>query len=375
MPNLLSSNPNNSKGRLYSEKEDIKNRSPFQRDRDRVIHSSAFRKLKQKTQVFIESESDYYRTRLTHTLEVSQISRSICRILNLNEDLGECIALTHDLGHPPFGHNGENALNIKMENHGGFNHNDQTLRIITFLEKKYPEFNGLNLTWESLEGIVKHNGKFKNEIPQTIFEYNKKHNLNLYKNPSLEAQVASIADDIAYNNHDIDDAYRAKLIDIDQLNEIRYFKEILNNINHKYKNLDDHILISELVRSSINNMIEDIVFETKNEIKNNKINSIENITEYPSFLVKMSNELMNSSNEIKIFLYDNVYNHKNLVKKREESEMKLSKLFDYYDDNFNILPNDWKNKIDLMSKERIVCDYIAGMTDRYATQKYEMLYV
>ncbi len=197
----LAASPRSSRGRLYKEIDSDGNRSPFERDRSRVIHSSSFRKLKYKTQVFIESESDYFRTRLTHSLEVSQISRSICRLLKLNEDLGETVALAHDLGHPPFGHNGEKALNVSMNDHGGFNHNDQTLRVLTHIEKRHPNFDGLNLTWESLEGVVKHNGVVLKNPPFHTNLYNKKHDLMLRKQPLLESQVAAISDDVAYNNH------------------------------------------------------------------------------------------------------------------------------------------------------------------------------
>ena len=209
------------------------NRSPFERDRSRVIHSSSFRKLKHKTQVFIESESDYYRTRLTHSLEVSQISRSICRLLRLNEDLGETVALAHDLGHPPFGHNGEKALNIAMQDHGGFNHNDQTLRVLTHIEKRHPDFSGLNLTWESLEGIVKHNGIVVNNIPFHTNIYNNKHDLLLSKQPFMESQIAAISDDVAYNNHDVEDAIRGGLLSIDQLQENIFFHKKYNDIPQK----------------------------------------------------------------------------------------------------------------------------------------------
>ena len=217
----LSANPNKSLGRFYPEIDQENYRTCFQRDRDRIIHSNSFRKLKHKTQVFIESESDYYRTRLTHSLEVSQIARSLCRALNLNEDLGEVVSLAHDLGHPPFGHNGEKSLNNCMINFGGFNHNDQTLRVITLLEKRYPKFDGLNLTWESLEGIVKHNGIINSNIPFHTKQFNHKYNLFLNKCPHLESQVASISDDVAYNNHDVDDALRGKLITFNSLKEIK----------------------------------------------------------------------------------------------------------------------------------------------------------
>ena len=373
MLNYLSSKPEDSKGRLIIEAENPGDRSSFERDRDRIIHSTAFRKLKQKTQVFIESESDYYRTRLTHTLEVSQITRSICRSLGLNEDLGECIALAHDLGHPPFGHSGENSLNSRMKDNGGFNHNIQTFRIITELEKKYIEFNGLNLTWESLEGIIKHNGNFINLIPDELLSYSKKHNLELSKNPSLEAQVAAISDDIAYNNHDIDDAIRANLISIDELNEINYFNKIISSIYKKYNKIDDALLINEVIRISINLMIKDISLNTRENTLKYSIKTINDIKNHPNFLVTMSNEFLNHSKEIKKFLYKNVYNNIELENKRKKSELKIIELFDYFMNNFKTLPEDWRNKKNFMQKERIICDYIAGMTDRYATYQFKLL--
>ncbi len=220
MTNDLAANPYKSIGRLFRENDKETNRTSFERDRDRIIHSSSFRKLKHKTQVFIESDSDYYRTRLTHSLEVAQISRSLCRALKLNEDLGEVVSLAHDLGHPPFGHNGERSLNEVMDDYGGFNHNDQTLRVITHIEKRHPKFDGLNLTWESLEGIVKHNGIIKKNIPYHTNNFNKLYDLKLHLNPHLESQVASISDDVAYNNHDVEDAIRAKLITLDSFKEI-----------------------------------------------------------------------------------------------------------------------------------------------------------
>jgi len=373
MLNFLSSKPENSKGRLYKEVDNQSSRSLFQRDRDRVIHSTAFRKLNQKTQVFIDSENDYFRTRLTHSLEVSQISRSICNILNLNEDLSECIALAHDLGHPPFGHNGENALNYKMKNYGGFNHNEQTLRIVTKLEKKYPEFEGLNLTWESLEGIVKHNGIIKNNNLKEINQFNDIYNLELNNNPSLEAQIAAISDDVAYNNHDLDDAMRANLINIEQIYEIKYFKNIINNIRNKYKNIEKSMIVSLIVRNSINLMIENIAKTTMEKIKKNQIRSIGDINSFTGFLAGMSEEMLENSIEIRNFLYNNVYNHKTLEDKRKKSEIILRELFDYYQSNFSSLPIDWRNKEKLHSKERILCDYIAGMTDRYAYIQHKLI--
>jgi len=373
MLNFLSSKPEESKGRLFKEVDDQPYRSLFQRDRDRIIHSSAFRKLKQKTQVFIESESDYYRTRLTHTLEVSQISRSLSRILGLNEDLCECIALSHDLGHPPFGHTGEKILNDKMIKYNGFNHNEQTLRILTLLERRYYNFNGLNLTWESLEGIVKHNGVFKKKIPLEIKRYNDLHNLNLDKNPSLEAQIASISDDIAYNNHDIDDAIRANIIDIEEIYEIKYFKKILDKIYRKFKNIEKSILISEVIRFSIQTMVENIAEKTMKNIKLNAIKFIQNVYDHPIFLVEMNDEMKSNSKEIKDFLYKKVYRSKKIEEKRKTSELVIDSLFDYYVSNFSSLPDDWKLKTESMNRNRIVCDYIAGMTDRYADLQYKLI--
>ena len=368
----LAVNPNTYKGRLYKETDDDQYRTPFERDRGRVIHSSSFRKLKHKTQVFIESESDYYRTRLTHSLEVAQIARSLSRLLELNEDLAETVSLAHDLGHPPFGHSGEKALNISMNSYGGFNHNDQTLRIITFIEKRHPEFNGLNLSWESLEGIVKHNGTIKKNIPFHINEYNKIHNLELNKQPHLESQIAAISDDIAYNNHDVEDAIRAGLIKIDHLREISFFKEIIYIIKNKYKNINENHLTYQVLRKSISTMIYDIYSNTKNKLIDLDLKSIESIKNQNNFLVSMSEKMNSNCLSIKDFLFDKVYNHKTLIIKRKNSEDMIMKLFNYYITNYNKLPNDWKkNNTD---QERNICDYISGMTDRFALNLYNKIY-
>ena len=362
-----------SKGRLYNELDDDASRSPFERDRARVIHSSSFRKLKHKTQVFIESESDYYRTRLTHSLEVAQIARSLCRSLNLDEDLGETVALAHDLGHPPFGHNGEKALNTSMKQHGGFNHNDQTLRVITEIEKRHPNFNGLNLTWESLEGIVKHNGLIKSNIPFHILAYNKKHNLSLSKQPHLESQIASISDDIAYNNHDVEDAIRAGLLDISQLKENIFFNEIIYNLKDKYHNINDKLLMFQVLRSSMSLMIADIYKQTKFNIKKYNLNTFQDVEKHSCFVVEFSKEMQHNCKIIKNFLFENVYNHKSLLLKRQKVETIIIKLFNYFYTNSNKLPLDWINNSDLPI-ERIICDYISGMTDRYASRLYKEIY-
>tara|TARA_Y100000590_G_scaffold186701_1_gene212720 strand:- start:943 stop:2070 length:1128 start_codon:yes stop_codon:yes gene_type:complete len=374
MLKYLSANAKKSLGRLYYEKDKENYRSPFQRDRDRVIHSNAFRKLKHKTQVFIESESDYYRTRLTHTLEVSQIARSLCKALSLNEELGEVVSLAHDLGHPPFGHNGEKSLNNCMKNFGGFNHNDQTLRVITLLEKRHPEFDGLNLTWESLEGIVKHNGIIINNIPFHIKNFNKNFNLSLNLSPLLESQVASIADDVAYNNHDIEDALRAKLINFDLLKEIDYFNKIINKLENDYKNIDDARLTYQILRVSISKMVNDIINQSLKNIKKNNIKKIVDIQKNKNFLISMSKKMKNNCDIIKEFLFVNVYNHKKLRKKRENVENITVKLFNFFEKNFDQLPNDWINQEKNYEKNRIICDYISGMTDRYAIKLYKSIY-
>jgi len=374
MVDSLYANPLKSKGRLYNEFEEETSRTPFERDRDRIIHSSSFRKLKHKTQVFIESDSDYYRTRLTHSLEVAQISRSLCRAMNLNEDLGEVVSLAHDLGHPPFGHNGEKALNLSMKNFGGFNHNDQTLRVITKIEKRHPEFDGLNLTWESLEGIVKHNGIINKNVPFHINSYNKYHNLSLNKNPHLESQIASIADDVAYNNHDVEDALRAGLINLQSLSNVMYFKEIIYELKERYPNIDDNLLTYQMLRMSISKMIKDIIKNSKKNILRFNIKTNNDVFNHPNFLISMSDSMKIHSLKISKFLYKNVYNHPKLIQKRANVENIILKLFEYLEKNFDQLPNDWLSKNNLQGKHRIICDYISGMTDRYASNLYKSLY-
>jgi len=369
----LAANSILSKGRLYREFEENDARSPFERDRARVIHSSSFRKLKHKTQVFIESESDYYRTRLTHSLEVSQIARSLCRLLDLNEDLGETVALAHDLGHPPFGHNGERALNLSMEKHGGFNHNDQTLRVITDIEKRHPNFYGLNLTWESLEGIVKHNGIIKSNVPFHIQKYNQKHDLLLFEQPHLESQIAAIADDVAYNNHDVEDAIRAGLLSIDQLKENNFFKIIIEQLKDVYKEINDKLLIFQVLRKSMTLMISDIYDNTKKIINQNNLKDIEDIRNYNNYVVSFSSQMKEESKTIKNFLYLNVYNHRSLLLKRQNVEKIINDLFKYFFENSNKLPLDWRTKKDVPI-ERIICDYISGMTDRFASRLHKEIY-
>jgi len=375
MFNPLSVPHNNTKGRLFEEfEEEFSKRTPHERDRDRIIHSSSFRKLKHKTQVFIESDSDYYRTRLTHSLEVAQISRSLCRAMNLNEDLGEVVALAHDLGHPPFGHNGEKALNFSMNSYGGFNHNDQTLRVITKIEKRHPSFDGLNLTWESLEGIVKHNGVIVDEIPFHINEYNKTHNLSLNTNPHLESQIAAIADDVAYNNHDIEDALRAGLIDLNSLKQIDYFNKLITELYQKFPNIEDNLLTYQMLRMSISNMINDIINYSSKMILKFKINSYTDIKNHFKFLISMSDTMKEDCLQIQSYLHKNVYNHRKLITKRSNVEVIVLRLFEYFEKNFDKLPKDWLSKNNSDIEQRIICDYISGMTDRYASKLYKSIY-
>jgi len=375
MINPLSASPNNSRGRLYNEiDENISIRSPYSRDRDRIIHSNSFRKLKHKTQVFIESDSDYYRTRLTHSLEVAQISRSLCRALKLDEDLGEVVSLAHDLGHPPFGHNGERALNLCMESYGGFNHNDQTLRVITKIEKRHPNFEGLNLTWESLEGIVKHNGIILKNIPFHINSYNNIHNLLLNTNPHLESQIAAISDDVAYNNHDVEDAIRAGLINNTSLKELNYFNQIIKKLYDRFPNIENNILTYQILRTSISEMINDIINNSLKMINKFNIKTINDIKSHNFFLISMSDNIKKECLDIRSFLYENVYNHPKLLKKRSNSENIIFKIFEYYKKNFEKLPKDWLLKGELEIQERIICDYISGMTDRYASKLYKSIY-
>ena len=375
MINPLSASPNNSRGRLYNEiDENISTRSPYSRDRDRIIHSNSFRKLKHKTQVFIESDSDYYRTRLTHSLEVAQISRSLCRALKLDEDLGEVVSLAHDLGHPPFGHNGERALNLCMESFGGFNHNDQTLRVITKIEKRHPDFEGLNLSWESLEGIVKHNGIILKDIPFHINSYNNIHNLLLKTNPHLESQIAAISDDVAYNNHDVEDAIRAGLINTNSLKEINYFNQIIKKLYDRFPNIENNILTYQILRTSISQMINDIINNSLNMINKFNIQSINDVKSHNFFLISMSDAIKKECSDIRSFLYENVYNHPKLLKKRSNAENIIFKIFKYYKKNFEKLPKDWLLKSELEIQERIICDYVSGMTDRYASKLYRSIY-
>jgi len=368
----FSISPDKTRGRVYKTTND-KFRNDHQRDVGRIIHSTAFRRLKYKTQVFVNHEGDHFRTRLTHTLEVSQIARSISRYFKLNEDLTEAIALAHDLGHTPFGHAGEDAL-IKASG-SYFNHNDQSFRIVTFLEKVYLPFDGLNLTWETLEGIAKHNGPLKNiNKKSTLFLFNKNFmNLELKTFPSLEAQISSISDDIAYMNHDLDDGFRAGLFDTKDLNKLNFYKEIIKEYglvsnNNRFK--------KELVRKLINKMVIDLIKQTEanlNKIKPKNTNDIRNAGfNIASFSNKMKRNIL----EIRLFLNKRMYNHKTVYDKTKKYKKIIENLYKLYNSNKLLIPTKWINETykDIkVEKKQVIIDYISGMTDRYILKIYNRI--
>ena len=361
-----------SKGRLFYEPKN-KFRSDFQRDRDRIIHSSSFRRLKHKTQVFVNTIGDHYRTRMTHSLEVAQIARSICKYLGLNDDLAETLALAHDLGHPPFGHAGEYALNECMQYKGGFDHNVQTLRIIMSLENKYLKFSGLNLTIDTLDGLIKHNGpivkntnKFKN-----IADFNKLlKKIKLNKYPSLEAQIASLSDNIAYNNHDIQDGITANIFSLNELREIKFFDEIYKKNNKKLGRKKNNILLFQIIRDSINLMVEDLIDNTVKNIRQYKIKSLKDIYDAKTNLVSFSNNFMNIENETKTFLKHRMYNNNKVLLKNKKGKKVLDFLFKKMSKN----PSKYfKLKNNRLNKSRQISDYISGMTDRFALNLYDKI--
>jgi len=367
----LASNPNNSKGRLIKEEYSL-TRSEFQRDRDRIIHSAAFRRLKHKTQVFVTHEGDHYRTRLTHSLEVSQIARSICRIFNLNEDLAETLALAHDIGHPPFGHAGEAALSNSMDGHGGFDHNDQAIRVVHILEKKYFEFDGLNLTWETLEGLVKHNGPVKDNIPQTISDLNYQFNLSLDEYASLEAQIAAIADDIAYNNHDVDDGLRAGFFTYQELKDLPLIGNIVREFPKNFENRDIQRINNEITRRSTAQMVNDVLSNIANNIENHGIENIEDVRKHDSAIASFTVKMQTDVDTIREFLSDRMYNHEKVRNMSKNAGRTISALYDLLIEDKDLIYSKLKiKKDDKISKPRRVCDFIAGMTDNYAQSIYQ----
>ena len=361
-----------SKGRFYKEKKTLL-RTDFQRDRDRIIHSTAFRRLKHKTQVFVNTSGDHFRTRITHSLEVAQIARTLSKFFNLNEDLCETLSLAHDLGHTPFGHAGEEALNNCMKKFGGFDHNIQTLRIILFLENRYYEFKGLNLTFETLDGLLKHNGPIKNNK-----KYNKilgknyfKNRINFSSRPSLEAQIAAISDDIAYNSHDLEDGLKSNLFKLKDLENIPILKNIILKHKKKIKNYSTDLIIRQIIRDIINEMVRDIISTTQKNIKNNKIKTLNDVynSKYP--IVCFSRNMKLFDKRIKSFLRKKMYYHKNVKINTNQGKKIISKLFKSIKEN----PKRYINvsKYDNSNILRSICDFIAGMTDRYAINLYKKI--
>mgnify|MGYP001478371608 CR=1 FL=1 len=353
-----------SKGRIFKESLS-KYRTPFQRDRDRIIHSASFRRLKHKTQVFVNTEGDHYRTRITHSMEVAQIARSIARYLNLNEDLAETLSLAHDLGHTPFGHAGEESLDECMQDHGGFDHNLQTLRIIMFLENKYLKFNGLNLSIETLEGLLKHNGPVENLnlVDDLIGIKNFKGMINFNTYPSLEAQISAISDDIAYNNHDIQDGINANLFKLEELVEINFFKDIYKKYKNTINKQNYKIATYQIIRDSIDLMIKDIIRNTKNNLKFNKVKSLKDIKKTSFLMVDFSDKVKNSENEIRYFLKTKMYNNKEVLSKNNKGKSIIKKLFS----RIKLNPKKFIAQEQLTgNKYRAISDFISGMTDRYA---------
>ena len=360
-----------SSGRLHKEPTS-KYRSPFQRDRDRIIHSASFRRLKHKTQVFVNTEGDHFRTRITHSIEVAQIARSIARYLNLNEDLAETLSLAHDLGHTPFGHAGEDALNECMQEFGGFDHNLQTLRIVMFLENKYLKFRGLNLSIETLDGLLKHNGPATNiELIESLIELkNFKKMINFKHYPSLEAQISAISDDIAYNNHDIQDGINANLFKIEELTEINFFKDIYKKYKKIINKQNYKIVTYQVIRNSIDLMIKDLINNTKKNLKIYKINSINDVKNAKNTIVNFSEKIQKSEKEIKSFLRFNMYNNKEVLNKNENGKKIIKKLFKIIKSNPRKFIKD--RELD-KNKFRSISDFISGMTDRYAINLYKNL--
>ncbi|HWA48285.1 MAG TPA: deoxyguanosinetriphosphate triphosphohydrolase [Dongiaceae bacterium] len=382
----FASHPEQSRGRLVAEPESP-NRSVFQRDRDRIIHSTAFRRLKHKTQVFVYHEGDHYRTRLTHSIEVAQIARSIARSLELNEDLAEAVALAHDLGHTPFGHAGEEALDHCMQEFGGFDHNEQTFRIVTLLEKRYAAFDGLNLTWEALEGVVKHNGPLTGPnasakaqarpVPPTIADYCKLSDLELSGFAGPEAQVAALSDDIAYNNHDIDDGLRAGLFELRDLADVPLAGPVIEEVLRLYPGLEAARLIHEAIRRMINLMVRDVIQESTRRLAQAQPKNVADIRARTAPVVAFSEAMRANDRGLKAFLFARMYRHHRVNQMTQKAKRVVSELFELQLERPQCLPPEWQALTDApgtATTARVVADYIAGMTDNFALDTHKRLF-
>lgn len=370
------STPEGTRGRLFPEEESAF-RSCYQRDRDRIIHASAFRRLKHKTQVFIEHEGDYFRTRLTHSIEVAQVARTIAGVLGLNEELTEAVALAHDLGHTPFGHTGEDALNELMEPYGGFDHNAQAVKIVTNLERHYADFDGLNLTWETLEGIAKHNGPVTGALPYALAEYNARHDLELHTYASAEAQVAALADDIAYNNHDLHDGLRAELFSTDEIAELPILRDCFAAVDEKYPDLNYYRRRHEALRRFFGILVDDVMAVARKNLADLDPQTAQEIRDAGRPMVRFSDGLWQDLKVIRKFLFVRMYRAASVVVVRKDVTRKVKELFPLFMQRPDLLPKQWRKDVADVKNEtelaRIVCDYIAGMTDRFALQQYDEL--
>ncbi|MET0307609.1 MAG: deoxyguanosinetriphosphate triphosphohydrolase [Sphingomonas sp.] len=365
--------PEHSRGRLHKESGGTARgpRDAFQRDRDRIIHSISFRRLRHKTQVFMAPDGDHFRVRLTHSLEVAQIGRTVARVLGLNEDLTEALCLAHDIGHPPFGHAGEEALETALRGQGGFDHNGHTLRALTLLERPYPAWDGLNLTWDTLEGLAKHNGPITH--PEwALAEADAAFPLELESWPSLEAQVAAIADDIAYDNHDIDDGLRAGLLTLDQLMEVPMIAEGWRAVEAKFPGVEPRRLIGELTRSQIGAMVNDLVAETRARIAESNVQSVDEVRAAGRCLAGFSDEMRDAERGLKRFMYANLYHHPSQLMAADAAQQVVAGLFEAYAAESSLLPSEWRDALpgDEPGRSRHIADFIAGMTDRYAIARY-----
>ena len=371
-----------SRGRFVAEPGSA-TRTPFQRDRDRIIHASAFRRLKQKTQVFVAHEGNHFRTRLTHSLEVAQIARSIARTLGLDEDLAEAMALAHDLGHPPFGHAGEDQLDDCMAAYEGFDHNAQTLRVVTKLETRYPDFDGLNLTWEMLEGLIKHNGPLLSadnqleDLPMAFREFHWLEQLELDQFAGPEAQVAALADDIAYNNHDIDDGIAAGLFTLEDMLDLPLVGDVFRSVREAYPGLDQGRIVFEAVRRLIGHWIADLTSETRRRVAEYKPEDAAAVRAMPVPLVAFSPELERDQRALRAFLYERMYKHYKVNRMRSQAKRILKELFGLFMAEPGTLPDLWRRdaeQADETRRARLVCDYLAGMTDNYAIELHRRLF-
>ncbi|WP_039019677.1 deoxyguanosinetriphosphate triphosphohydrolase [Halocynthiibacter namhaensis] len=367
------SHPNNSRGRLFAEEESAF-RSCFQRDRDRIIHASAFRRLKHKTQVFVEHEGDYYRTRLTHSIEVAQVARTIAGALGLNAELTEAVALAHDLGHTPFGHTGEDAMEEMMAPYGGFDHNAQALRIVTSLERHYAKWDGLNLTWECLEGIAKHNGPVVGDLPYALSDYNDVHDLELPTWASAEAQAAAVADDIAYNHHDLQDGLRAGLFTMDDIADLPLLKPCFAEVDALYPDLDQGRRRHEILRRFFGILVGDVIDVARANIAELHPQSVEDIRHAGRGMVLFSDAVFQDLKIVREFLFTRMYRAPSVVEMRKKVTQVVKDLFPYFLENPQVLPENWQREIsdpaDKIMLARLVADYVSGMTDRFALTEH-----